>query len=144
VRRTAVTAVFTVLLASLRVRGAEETTAPQPLLSDVRQEMLSEYKFTAPGTKAAPLPSSLHSDAPAEAGMIAKARRDVVTMAPFEVRDSGVPPLALMPAVSESRSPERKTVAAKLGIGVHRLDFGKVHMFVNTVFYVPFLVGFEW
>jgi hypothetical protein len=143
VRRTA-TAAFTVLLATLPARGAEETPATEPLLSDVRQEMLAEYKFTAAGTKAAPLPSSLHSDAPAEVETIARARKDVVTMAPFEVRDSGVPPLALMPAVSESQAPERKTVAAKLGIGIHRLDVGKVHMFVNTVFFVPFLVGFEW
>ncbi len=65
-------------------------------------------------------------------------------MAPFEVRETGASNAAPRPVASRISDTPGGRAAAKLGIGVHHLEIGRVHVFVNTLFYVPFLVGFEW
>jgi hypothetical protein len=106
--------------------------------------MLSEYKFTPSGTKAAPLPSSLRSEAPPDSPAIIPAAKDVVSMAPFEVRETGASNAALMPVAPKKPDNPQAVAAAKLGIGIHYMRLGKVRLFVNTIFYVPILIGFDW
>jgi hypothetical protein len=106
--------------------------------------MISEYKFAPPGTKPAALPSSLNSIAPAQPPTDKPSGRDVVAMEPYEVRETGAGTSAFLPLSPSKPDSPRTSAAAKLGIGLHRFHVGKLHCFVNTIFYVPILVGFEW
>jgi hypothetical protein len=141
-KRIAAFSAVVVLLSPFLAQGDEAASSSAPPLTDIRKEMLSEYKFAPSGTKAAPLPTSLHSDAPAQLSGAAPTGRDVVRMAPFEVRETSA--AAFMPFAPAISAGTRATAASKLGIGVHHMLLGKVHVFVSTLFYVPILVGFEW
>ncbi len=136
-RRIAATTAVLVLFYPFRTEGADPDCGRScgTHLTDIRREMLQEYRFAPQGTPVTPLPTSLHSDAPA-----VHASPDIVRMEPFEVRDvQAAPPV-------ESSPPDKPaaTAATRLGIGAHHMKLGKVHLTVNTIFYVPFLVGFEW
>jgi hypothetical protein len=131
-----------IALLSPLLAGADENG--EHALTDTRREMLQEYKFAPPGTKAAALPTSLNSEAPAVGNSGTQTPKDVIRMAPFEVSETGGSIAALGPAsVARSDTPAERA-AVKLGTGVHHIEFGKVHVIVNTILYVPFLVGFEW
>jgi hypothetical protein len=110
--------------------------------SVIRQEMLAEYQYTPPGTKAAALPTSLQSNAPSIFTFTTPP--DVVKMEKFEVQESGMgSSKGALPNPEDVTVPPR-TVASKLGIGVHGKDLGKVRVFAVTFLYVPVLVGFAW
>jgi hypothetical protein len=112
--------------------------------TDIRRQMASEYTYSPPGKKEEPPPTSLNSSVPGLPPVPGAPGKDVVAMAPFEVRESGS---AAMPALMpEAKAPESggNTVAKKLGIGTHFAKLGKVRLFVTTVFYVPILAGFDW
>jgi hypothetical protein len=102
--------------------------------------MLLEYKFTPPGAKVTPLPSSLHSDAPAEAASPA----EVVRMEPYTVSDTRAPTAGSLGAIQDKAATPASVAAAKLGIGVHQVKLGKLRLHVSTILYVPFLIGFDW
>jgi hypothetical protein len=112
--------------------------------TDIRREMASEYKYLPPGKRAEPLPSSLNSSSTGIPATPRSAEKDVVAMAPFEVRESGTP--AMPASMTESNAPKGSpiTVAQKLGIGAHYAKLGKVRLFVSTVFYIPIIAGFDW
>jgi hypothetical protein len=130
------------LLAPLGARGAEADAEPP---TDIRKVMLSEYKYTPPGTKAASAPTSLTSESAAPApAPSADGSKDAVRMDPVEVRAARVPIAALLPLEQPAPEKAKPTVASRLGIGVHYLQVGKVRLFMTTAFYVPFLVGFQW
>ena len=145
-RRTAATTAALAFLLPLLAGGADfassgtAAAAAEPPLTDIRREMLSEYRFSPPGTEAAPLPTSLHSEAPAPPD----GGKDIVSMEPFEVHESRPLNSAYPPLAQKEPDKAPSTVAAKLGIGTHSVQLGKVRLFVNTVFYVPFLAGFSW
>lgn len=142
-RRTAKTLALLCLWSPRLVQGGE-TPSTTEAPTDIRREMLSEYKFSAADAKPGPSPSSLRSSLPVQAAAVVPESKEVVKMDPFEVRESGAPSAALMPLAYPPSAPARTTVASKLGIGNHKFQVGKMHMFVSTVFYVPFLIGFEW
>ncbi len=143
-RRFVATSAFIALLSpSFAVAEGDDSHRTQPL-TDTRREMLEEYKFTPPGSRGAAPPSSLHSDAPASPQAHDSTLRDTVKMAPFEVREAGTPNVTLEPAAVPKSDGGAGRAAARLGIGVHHIEIGKVHVFVNTIFFVPFLVGFDW
>jgi hypothetical protein len=89
-RRIAATTAVLAFLSPFIAEGADAGASPvaaapaEPAPTDIRREMLLEYKFTPAGAKVTPLPSSLHSDAPAEAAEPA----DVVRLEPFKVSDT--------------------------------------------------------
>jgi hypothetical protein len=143
-RRFAATSALIALLSPLVAAGEDDDSLGKQPLTETRREMLQEYKFTPAGTKTAALPSSLISEAPALPKTGVSTPRDVVRMAPFEVRESAETSATLSSAAAPKPDTPGGRAAAKLGIGVHHLEIGKVHVFVNTIFYLPFLVGFEW
>ena len=112
-------------------------------LTPIRREMLAEYPYTPEGTPIANLPTSLHSNAPA-LPTVAVTDADAVQMDRYVVLESrdAVWPHAIPPASAPAAAP--RTVASKLGIGIHKVQVGKVELFATTVFYVPILVGFAW
>jgi hypothetical protein len=142
--RSATAGTILVLLLPLVVRG-QEAASPQtdPPHTDIRGEMMSEYKFTPPGAKPAVIPTSLQSDAPPLPAPTASSA-DVVKMEPFVVRESAPPLAALLPLEHQSPDKPPATVASKLGIGEHDFMVGKLHAFVVTIFYVPLVAGFSW
>lgn len=121
---------------------ASGADADPAALTPMRREMLAEYRYTPTGTPLQELPTSLHSNAPALPA--AEAAPEVVQMDRYEVLESrdAVWPHVIPPAAAAPEAP--RTVASKLGIGVHRVQVGKVELFATTVFYVPILVGFAW
>jgi hypothetical protein len=141
-QKFAAAALFAVLSPLLSL-GAEDAVSNSPP-TEIRREMLLEYKFTAPGDKAAEAPSSLHSEATVRPLTGFPPGKDIVQMAQYEVREGGMPTPSLLPTAPIRAAGAPATVAGKLGIGVHYLQLGKVRLFVNTVLYVPFLIGFDW
>jgi hypothetical protein len=111
--------------------------------TDIRRQMASEYTYSPPGKKADAPPTSLNSSSPCLPAAPGTVGKDVVAMAPFEVRESGS---AAMPAmIPGPKGPEGEgTTAKKLGIGTHYAKLGNVRLFVTTVFYIPILAGFDW
>jgi hypothetical protein len=139
--RLAPPCLFVVLLFPFMVEG-QEAPPPEAALTDIRNEMLAEYKYAAPGNKTAALPTSLQSESPKI--YASGTEKDVVKMEAFEVRESGLSSAAYQSAEQQSPSKPPATVASKLGIGEHDFEVGKVHAFVVTIFYVPFIAGFKW
>src|SRR5580658_5272115 len=131
--RPATAGTILVLLLPLVVRG-QEAASPQtdPPHTDIRGEMMSEYKFTPPGAKPAVIPTSLQSDFPPLPAPSASSG-DVVKMEPFVVRESAPPIAALLPLEQQAPAKAPATVAGKLGIGEHDFMVGKVHAFVVTL-----------
>ena len=121
---------------------AQETPSPEKPPTDVRKEMLAEYKFAAAGSKPAILPTSLQSEAPKI--YASGTDKDVVRMEAFEVRETGVSGAAYQPLEQQSPSKSPATAASKLGIGEHDFKVGRLHAFVVTIFYVPLIAGFQW
>lgn len=105
--------------------------------------MLSEYKFAPPGTKPLTLPTSFQSDAP-PVPVPSGSSGEIVKMEAFEVRESTLSIAAFDSPGRKSSNKPPATVAGKLGIGEHDFEVGKLHAFVITIFYVPFVAGFSW
>jgi hypothetical protein len=142
--RFAIASSVVVLLLPIAFKGQEApmAQADRPL-TDIRGEMLSEYRFAPPGAKPAALPTSLQSDSPPLPAPTASSG-DVVKMAPFEVRESALSTAALQSIEQPSPAKPPATVASKLGIGERDFMVGNVHAFVISIFYVPFIAGFSW
>jgi hypothetical protein len=133
------------LLGPVLSLNAEDTgAASSDTPTDIRREMASEYRFSAPGKKADPLPSSLNSSSTGIPTIPSAAGKDVVAMAPFEVRESGSSAVPVLSPEGGAPQGSRATVAEKLGIGTHYAKLGKVRVFVSTVFFIPVLAGFDW
>jgi hypothetical protein len=124
---------------------AEDSGVASPESStDIRREMASEYRFSPAGKKEEPLPTSLTSSSPVLSTAPIAVGKDVVAMAPFEVRESGGSSLPMLESPTAAHDGTPGTVAKKLGIGTHFAKLGKVRLFVTTVFYIPILAGFDW
>jgi len=144
-RTVAASTTVIVLLSPFILSGEEASSANTAnTLTEIRRELLSEYKFSPPGTKATTLPTSLHSEGPPAISVPATNKKDVVRMEPFEVHESGVSNSAYQPLSDKAPDTPSATLASRFGIGVHHFQIGKTHMFVSTIFYVPFIAGFEW
>lgn len=122
------------------VAEAQDVGPPQ---TNVRGEMLSEYRFAPLESKSAAMPTALQSDSP-PLPVLQQTKGDVVKMEPFEVRESGSSNAAYLPLERSSPAKKPATVASKLGIGERDFKVGKVHAFVVTIFYIPFVAGFSW
>jgi hypothetical protein len=142
-RRTTFVASVLVLFPAFLAKGEENANSTEPRLSETRRQMLLEYTFSPQGAKPSEAPTSLRSEASVQPRAAAPSGSEVVTMSPFEVRGNAEPG-AIGPLAVSRTDDAPATVADRLGIGVHNLKLGKVHVFVRTVFYLPFLVGLEW
>jgi hypothetical protein len=142
--RLATTSLIGVLLlpAVAKSQDATPSQTDEPH-NEIRKEMLSEYRYAPSGSKPAAIPTALQSDSP-PLPVSQETKGDVVKMEPFEVRESGSSNAAYLPLERESPAKTPGTVASKLGIGEHDFKVGKVHAFVITIFYVPFVAGFSW
>lgn len=106
--------------------------------------MLSEYRYApdplavrAPQPSAAAAPNAAPAPSPAA---------DVITMAPFTVRET-VSMNALTTSLREEKAAAHTGMMMdKLGVGLHVVRVGKVGFFAGTIFYIPFVVGvgFSW
>jgi hypothetical protein len=141
VRHPAHLVVLLLSVASTAAADIPEAAAPP---TDIRREMLSEYTFRPPGSHAAtqpPLPAAApqsHSIWPAAA--------DVVTMAPYTVRETSNTNALTASLTQEKAAAHTAMMMDKLGVGLHVLKVGKVALFAGTIFYIPFVVGggFSW
>jgi len=142
--RLATASSIVVLFLPIAVEGQDDASSQSGKPdTEIRGEMLSEYRFTPPGSKPAAIPTSLQSDSP-PLPVSSENKGDIVKMAPFVVRESASSMAAYQSIEQESPAKAPATVASKLGIGEHDFMVGKTHAFVVTVFYVPFLAGFSW
>jgi hypothetical protein len=142
--RLATASSILVFLLPIVVNGQEAPSSKADVPpTDIREAMLSEYRFTPPGAKPAVIPTSLQSDSPPLPASSASSG-DVVKMAPFEVRESALPISAVQSIEQPSPAKPPATVASKLGIGERDFMVGNVHAFVISIFYVPFVAGFRW
>jgi hypothetical protein len=142
--RLATTSLIAVLLlpAVAQCQDAAPSQTEEPG-SDIRGEVLSQYRYVPSGSKPAAMPTALQSDSP-PLPVSQQAKADVVKMEPYEVRESGSSSAAYLPLERATSAKPPATVASKLGIGEHDFKVGKVHAFVITIFYVPFVAGFSW
>jgi len=121
--------------------GESPTPDPKPELSDLRREMLSEYRLAPAGATSAALPSSLHSDSAPLPTPLLERSKDAVQMSPVMVNGA---PIAELEGVSSNPDAGRTTVSSKLGLGLKRMKVGKVHVFMYRIFYIPYIIGIEW
>ena len=126
--------------------AAEEGNAPvDDPQTDIRKEMLSEYSLTP--SKPDPASKAANADS-----VIVRAKvdppstypKDVIRMDPFVVQQPGSADTPSEPMLQVAPAARAATAATKLGIGVHHFRLGELRMFAGTVFYIPFVVGFEW
>jgi hypothetical protein len=133
-----------VFLATLTLKAQEvPSSTTEKHMTEIRKEMLSEFKYAPPGSKPAILPTSLRSDSPL-VNVTSGTEKDVVKMEAFEVRESGSSIRGFEPLEQQSSENAKPTIASNLGIGEHDFTVGKMHAFVISIFYVPFIAGFRW
>jgi len=106
--------------------------------TDIRRELLSEFKY-APAQKE-PARSPLFVS-PSLASQPGGPGADVVTMAPFTVRETVRMEKLHSDLVQEKSDARTAAIMTKLGVGVHVLPAGPVTFFAATVFYIPIVVG---
>lgn len=139
-------AVLAFLVSSSVVMAADGSSSdPDMPQTDIRKEMLSQYKYSPTGGNPAAKGSAPANLAqPTRAASPTPGGRDIVVMSPFEVQASGKREQLQTASFQEEPPTQGEKVASKLGIGVHRMKIGKVSVFASTIFYIPFLVGMEW
>lgn len=118
-----------------------EPEAPQ---TDVRRQILLEYRYTGPKGGSAPAAAVPPGAAAQErSAAVVPGGPAMVTMAPFEVRETSTT-VALRARFAGQEAGARKAgVLSKLGIGVHVAPVGPVGFYAVTVFYIPIAVGFS-
>ena len=131
------------LIASAGSLAVAGDPGPEARHTDVRRQILLEYKYTGPDGGATPAAPVLPGAA-AQKRTAAAVPGDpaMVTMAPFEVRETTKTD-ALRATFAWQKADARKAgVLSKLGIGVHVAPMGPVGFYAVTVFYIPIAVGF--
>jgi hypothetical protein len=111
----------------------DATDAPH---TNIRGELLSEYKFEAP-TKDPTLPAPLPANA-----STAPQDPNLVKMAPYTVRETSKMNALHADIVAQEASARTEAITRKLGIGMHVAPLGPVGLYAVTVFYIPVQVGF--
>jgi hypothetical protein len=130
------------LLLAARAGAADPGPGAAEPRTDVRKELLSEYRYVPHPADAAPIPVFLAAAAPSpDAG--APYGPEVVTMAPFTVRETVRMETLHADLLQEKRDAHTAMVMSKLGIGLHVAPVGPVAFYAATLFYIPFAAGFS-
>jgi hypothetical protein len=110
--------------------------ATDPPHTNIRKELLAEYKFEAT-TRDPTLPAPLLANASA-----APQDPNLVEMAPYTVRETPKMNALNADIVAQEASARTEAITRKLGIGMHVAPLGPVGLYAVTVFYIPVQVGF--
>jgi hypothetical protein len=124
--------------------AGQDPGAPHP---EVRAQILSEFRFIPPDTPPAPTPPVLAAPAQAPGPeTLPFAGPDIVTMAPFTVRETTRMEELHAAILKDHSAAVTAAEMRRLGVGLHEISVGPLHLFAGTVFYVPFVVGggFAW
>jgi hypothetical protein len=121
--------------------ASDPDLGPAAPRTDVRRELLSEFKYVAhPPQAAAPSPFLAPG---AQPGLPPPSdTSDLVRMAPFTVREMVRMETLHADLVQEKTDAHTAAVMSKLGIGLHVAPVGPVAFYAATLFYIPFAVGF--
>jgi hypothetical protein len=135
-----------ILLPSASVMAADDSgPGSDAPATDIRKEMLAEYRFSPKGDCPAAAPSTpAPLAAPRPAAAPSADGKDIVVMAPFEVQMASGRDGLQTAAFQDEPTSEGEKVASGLGIGVHRMKLGRVNLYARTILFIPFLVGIEW
>lgn len=125
------------------VFGADAGSDPDAPHTDIRKELLSEFKYV----KVPKDPSSkdaVQATASADPSPAARAAGDSapIVMAPFSVKESADMKRLQQDLQMQKADATREMTMSKLGIGVHVAPVGPGGFYVVTVFYIPIAVGF--
>ena len=132
------------LIAAAGVLAAKEDVDPAKAVpaTDIRREILSEFKFVPSQAAPAPHKSSLaRGPTLPQSQLLGAEIPDIVRMAPYTVHES-LKMEELHQDILNSQSEARTdALMSKMGIGLHEAAIGKLHFFTATVFYIPIVVG---
>ena len=135
--------IISILIASASGLAAAEDPGPATPHTDIRQELLSEFKFVAPRKEVLPTAPFLSGSAqpvpPLAAG---PGSGDTVTLAPFTVREMVRMETLHADLLKEKADARTAAVMSKLGVGLHVAPVGPVAFYAATIFYIPFAAGF--
>ncbi|HEY5078395.1 MAG TPA: hypothetical protein VII43_01055 [Opitutaceae bacterium] len=110
--------------------------------TDVRRELLSEFRFAPAPADPAPVPTFLSASATPRAAPSEAAGPDVVTLAPFTVREMVRMETLHADILQEKKAAQTSMVLSRLGIALHVAPVGPVAFYAATIFYIPFAAGF--
>jgi len=110
--------------------------------TDIRKELLSEFKYVKPQNAAPKAPSKPDTKADQPAVALASGDSAPLVMAPFTVRESADMDRLHEDLLMQKADARSEMTASKLGIGVHVARLGPAGFYAVTVFYVPIVVGF--
>jgi hypothetical protein len=117
--------------------------SPAALHTDVRRQILLEFKYTGPqGDSARTAPASPGAQARQQASAAQPRDPALVTMAPFEVRETVKADALRAEFLRQKTDAQKAEIMSKLGIGVHVAPMGPVGFYAVTVFHIPIAVGF--
>jgi hypothetical protein len=111
--------------------------------TDVRRQILLEFKYTGPPGNSAPAAPAMPDAAARKRTAVAKpVDPALVTMEPFEVRETSKADALHADFLRQKADARTAGVMSKLGIGVHVVPVGPVGFYAVTVFHIPIAVGF--
>jgi hypothetical protein len=106
--------------------------------AEVRNELLAEFTYTPPPVTP-PETSVILNAGVAAPDPVADAV--VVTMEPYTVRENLRMEYMHSQILEQHAKAKTDLQMRRLGVGIHSLALGPVHLFAGTVFYIPFVIG---
>jgi hypothetical protein len=132
-----------ILIASVSLLSAADDPGAGAPHTDVRKELLSEFKFVPPQKEVArPAPFLTASAQPVATSAAETGNGELVTLAPFTVREMVRMETLHADILQEKADARTAAVMSKLGIGLHVAPVGPVAFYAATLFYIPFAAGF--
>jgi hypothetical protein len=115
---------------------------PDSAHSEIRRQLLSEFKYVAAPKEAVISAPFLADSAPRPPSMAAESQgRNVVRMAPYTVRQTVKMDELHSAILREQADARTAAMMATLGVGLHVVPVGKAYLYAATLFYIPFAVG---
>jgi hypothetical protein len=114
-----------------------------PAQTDIRRQLLSEFKYVAPPKDAAAVaPFLSDAVAPSQSAPPAFETADLVKMDAYTVQETVQTNSLHAVFLQQKANARMEAVMTKLGVAVHVAPVGKAYVFAATIFYIPFAVGF--
>jgi hypothetical protein len=123
--------------------SAEAAPDDSSTATDIRSQMLAEYKYASPSKVAdKPLartndPKGTHAAAPAQ-----ELDPNIVRMAPFKVRDNARLDSLHSQIMADEATARTDAMIRRMGIGVQTANAGPGEFYAVTVFYIPIQIGY--
>jgi hypothetical protein len=113
------------------------------LATNIRGELLSEYKFEAP-PKDPVQPAPFVTNTSTQPPILPATPQDpnLVRMAPFIVRETAKMDALHAEVVAQEANARTEAITRRLGIGIHVAPMGPVGFYAVTAFYIPIQIGF--